>query len=106
VILIDTTVWIDYLRGITTSQVEWLEGALERQRLGLVDLILCEVLQGVCDHQQLEEVSRDWQTRSGMRGGLSDLLPWPRMSSGDLALRCGRVLPGQAQEGPVARHGR
>ena len=57
-ILIDTTVWIDYLRGITTSQVEWLEGALERQRLGLVDLILCEVLQGVRDHQQLEEVSR------------------------------------------------
>jgi predicted nucleic acid-binding protein len=58
VILIDTTVWIDYLRGITTSQVEWLEGALERQRLGLVDLMLSEVLQGVHDHQQLEEVSR------------------------------------------------
>jgi predicted nucleic acid-binding protein len=57
VILIDTTVWIDYLRGIPTSQVEWLEGAMERQRLGLVDLILCEVLQGVRDHQHLEEVS-------------------------------------------------
>jgi predicted nucleic acid-binding protein len=57
VILIDATVWIDYLRGIPTSQVEWLEGAMERQRLGLVDSVLCEVLQGMRDHQHLEEVS-------------------------------------------------
>src|ERR671924_125281 len=46
------------LRGKPTSQVEWLEGAMGRQRLGLIDLVLCEVLQGVRDHQHLEEVSR------------------------------------------------
>ena len=55
-VIIDTTVWIDYLRGTSTSQVTWLEEAMERQRLGLVDLILCEVLQGVRTHTHLEEV--------------------------------------------------
>ena len=55
-VIVDTTVWIDYLRGISTPQVTWLEAAMERQRLGLLDLMLCEVLQGVCDEQQLDEV--------------------------------------------------
>jgi predicted nucleic acid-binding protein len=56
VVIVDTTVWIDYLRGTSTPQVTWLEMAIERQRLGLLDLILCEVLQGVRDNRQLEEV--------------------------------------------------
>ena len=55
-VIVDTTVWIDYLRGTSTAQVTWLEEAMERQRLGLVDLILCEVLQGVRTHAHLEEV--------------------------------------------------
>ena len=55
-VIVDTTVWIDYLRGTSTAQVTWLEEAMERQRLGLVDLILCEVLQGVRTHTHLKEV--------------------------------------------------
>ena len=55
-VIVDTTVWIDYLRGTSTPQVTWLETAMERQRLGLLDLMLCEVLQGVRDEQQLDEV--------------------------------------------------
>ncbi len=57
-VIVDTTVWIAYLRGTSTAQVAWLEEAMERQRLGLVDLILCEVLQGVRTHKHLEEVCR------------------------------------------------
>jgi predicted nucleic acid-binding protein len=46
-VIVDTTVWIDYLRGADNPEVEWLDRELTRQRLGLTDLSLCEVLQGV-----------------------------------------------------------
>jgi predicted nucleic acid-binding protein len=48
-VIVDTTVWIDYLRGAESRQALWLDRALTRQRLGLTDLILCEVLQGIRD---------------------------------------------------------
>jgi predicted nucleic acid-binding protein len=48
-VIIDSTVWIDYLRGAENSETHWLERELQRQRLGLTDLILREVLQGVPD---------------------------------------------------------
>jgi predicted nucleic acid-binding protein len=48
-IIVDTTVWIDYLRGVESREALWLDRALTRQRLGLTDLILCEVLQGIRD---------------------------------------------------------
>ncbi len=50
-VIIDTTVWIDYFRGSTTPETLWLERFLTRQRLGLTDLILCEVLQGLVDER-------------------------------------------------------
>lgn len=46
-VIVDTTVWIDYLRGDDNPQIQWLDRALTRQRLALTDLILCEVLQGI-----------------------------------------------------------
>jgi len=47
VVLVDTTVWVDYLRGRDTFETKWLDDQLDRRRLGLTDLILAEVLQGV-----------------------------------------------------------
>jgi predicted nucleic acid-binding protein len=47
VVIVDTTVWVDYLRGTENPETEWLDRELRRQRLGLTDLILCEVLQGL-----------------------------------------------------------
>lgn len=58
-VIIDTTVWIDYLNGIQTPQTEWLETEVEKQRLGLTDLILCEVLQGVKDEHLTAETQRE-----------------------------------------------
>jgi predicted nucleic acid-binding protein len=46
-VIVDTTVWIDYLGGIQNGQTSWLDRELGRQRLGLTDLVLCEVLQGI-----------------------------------------------------------
>jgi predicted nucleic acid-binding protein len=48
-VIVDTTVWIDYLRGAENPETHWLERELRAQRLGLTDLILCEVLQGIPD---------------------------------------------------------
>lgn len=48
-VIVDTTVWIDYLGGIRNPETLWLDRELDRQRLGLTDLILCEVLQGIRD---------------------------------------------------------
>ena len=45
--IVDTTVWVDYLRGIANPHTEWLDRNLGHQALGLTDIILCEVLQGI-----------------------------------------------------------
>jgi predicted nucleic acid-binding protein len=59
VVIVDTTVWIDYLSGVRNSETDWLNIELERQRLGLTDLILCEVLQGVRDGASFSRVQRE-----------------------------------------------
>jgi predicted nucleic acid-binding protein len=46
-VIVDTTVWIDYLRGNENPEAIWVDRNLTHQRLGLTDLILCEVLQGI-----------------------------------------------------------
>src|SRR5215468_5543139 len=58
-VIIDTTVWIDYLRGNITKETSWFESELKRQRLGLTDLNLCEVLQGVADESMARQVLRE-----------------------------------------------
>ncbi len=52
-------VWVDYLRGVRNSETDWLNFELDRQRLGLTDLILCELLQGVRDGGALSRVRRE-----------------------------------------------
>jgi predicted nucleic acid-binding protein len=58
VVIVDTTVWVDYLRGVTNRETDWVHAELDRQRLGLTDLILCEVLQGVRDDIAAKAVER------------------------------------------------
>jgi predicted nucleic acid-binding protein len=58
-VIVDTTIWIDYLGGRETPQTLWLDRSLTTTRLGLTDLILCEVLQGVRGERHCEEVRRN-----------------------------------------------
>jgi predicted nucleic acid-binding protein len=58
-VIVDTTVWIDYLGGVANQQTSWLDHELGRQRLGLTDLILCEVLQGIRNDAAFTQVRRD-----------------------------------------------
>jgi predicted nucleic acid-binding protein len=45
-ILVDSSVWIDYFKGRLTPQTETLDGLLNSEPLAIGDLILTEVLQG------------------------------------------------------------
>ena len=52
-VIVDSTVWIDYLADIRNTQTVWLDQQLAgngpvqfTRRIALADLVLCEVLQG------------------------------------------------------------
>jgi hypothetical protein len=61
-VIVDTSVWVDYLRGVSTPQTDWLQREIQNQRLGVLDLTLCEVLQGVLEDRHFAEVHRSLLT--------------------------------------------
>lgn len=61
-VLVDTTVWVDYFNGVGTPHTDWLEREIDRQRLGLTDLILGEVLQGIRDERQASDIRQELLT--------------------------------------------
>jgi hypothetical protein len=58
-VIVDATVWIDYLRGDENPATRWLESRLTLQPIGLTDLTLCEVLQGVRGNSEFLSVRDD-----------------------------------------------
>jgi predicted nucleic acid-binding protein len=74
-ILVDSSVWIDYFNGNKTSQTNWLDSSLGNTPIIIGDLILTEVLQGF-------QSDKDFKTAS-------DLLlriPFMPMVGHDIAL--------------------
>jgi hypothetical protein len=59
VVVVDTTVWVDYFQGVQNPETDWLHTEVDRQRLGLTDIILCEVLQGLRDDLTAKEVEKE-----------------------------------------------
>lgn len=45
-IVVDSSVWIDFFAGVSTAEVERLDGLLGVRPLAIGDLILVEVMQG------------------------------------------------------------
>ncbi|WP_433852477.1 type II toxin-antitoxin system VapC family toxin [Stenotrophomonas nitritireducens] len=45
-ILVDSSVWIDYFRGVKNPQTDTLDGLLASEPVAVGDLMLAEVLQG------------------------------------------------------------
>jgi predicted nucleic acid-binding protein len=62
-ILVDSSVWVDYLRDSTTPQVALLEQLFGREPIAIGDLVLAEVLQGCRSERQFTETL-------GLLGGL------------------------------------
>ena len=57
-ILVDSSVWIDYFRGAITSQTEKLHSLLGSEPLAIGDLILTEVLQGFTEERDFERAQK------------------------------------------------
>jgi len=55
VILVDSSVWIDYLRNADTRETEELERLFGRERLVIGDVILTEVPQGCTSERRFDQ---------------------------------------------------
>ena len=57
-ILVDSSVWIDYFRGTTTPQTEKLDSLLGVEPIATGDLILTEVLQGFVSDRDFNQAKK------------------------------------------------
>lgn len=57
-ILVDSSVWIDYFRGRSNPQTELLDTLLGKEPLAVGDLILAEVLQGFNSEREFNQARR------------------------------------------------
>ena len=63
-ILVDSSVWIEYFNGKINPQTDWLDAALGREVIIVGDIILAEVLQGFKndrDFQKAKELLSHFQ---------------------------------------------
>lgn len=57
-ILVDSSVWIDYFSGHPTAQAEMLDNILGSEPLAIGDLIMAEVLQGFRSNQDFNQARK------------------------------------------------
>jgi predicted nucleic acid-binding protein len=57
-ILVDSSVWIDYFRGTMTPQAEKLDALLGNEPIATGDLILAEVLQGFVSDRDFNQAKK------------------------------------------------
>jgi len=57
-ILVDSSVWIDYFRGTITPQTDKLDRLLGQELLAIGDLILTELLQGLADEREFQDARK------------------------------------------------
>ena len=74
-ILVDSSVWIDYFNGRRTAQTDWLDSALGKAPVVIGDLILTEILQGFQNDRDFK-IARDLLLR----------LPFMPMGGKEMAL--------------------
>ena len=75
-ILVDSSVWVDYFRGKDTPQTDRLDLLLDREPVAIGDLILVEVLQGFIH-------DRDFQRAKALFASLELI----ELGGGDIAHR-------------------
>ena len=60
-ILVDSSVWIDYFKGIETQETNLLDTALSNDSVAIGDLILLEILQGFRSDKDYETAKEHLQ---------------------------------------------
>lgn len=61
-ILVDSSVWIDFFRGTATPQVERLDALLSLERIAVGDLVMTEVLQGFPMQRDFDQARKTLET--------------------------------------------
>ncbi len=56
--IVDTSVWVDYFAKRLTTETMWLASAMGRTEIGVTDMILCEILQGIRDDATLGRIRK------------------------------------------------
>ncbi len=57
-VVVDTSVWVDWFAGRENAHTGWLRNAVGQDALGLTDLSLCELLRGARDERQAGMLER------------------------------------------------
>ena len=57
-ILVDSSVWIDYFRGTSTPEAEALDSLLSTEPIATGDLVLTEVLQGFVSDRDFNQAKK------------------------------------------------
>jgi predicted nucleic acid-binding protein len=57
-LIVDSTVWVDYFNGATNPQTDYLHQIVDKTPILIGDLILAEVLQGFRDDTNFETARR------------------------------------------------
>ena len=57
-LIVDSTVWVDYFNGVENPQTDYLEKIADKALILIGDLILAEVLQGFRDDADFEKARR------------------------------------------------
>jgi predicted nucleic acid-binding protein len=78
-ILVDSSVWIDYFRGTPTPQTDRLDALLSTELLVIGDLILTEVLQGFVSERDFNQAKT-----------LLTALPIVTLAGADIAIQAAR----------------
>jgi predicted nucleic acid-binding protein len=92
VVIVDSSVLIDYLADRTTPQTNWLEQNFGRRRIGITTLILTEVLQGIRGDEQFTQTL-----------GVLERLAVYEVASRDLAVQSARNYRVLRQRGITIR---
>jgi len=79
VILVDSSVWIDYFRGMQSSQTDRLYALLGNEPVATGDLVLAEVLQGFGSTQDFSQGKK-----------LLTSLPIIELVGGDIAIQAAK----------------
>ena len=57
-LIVDSTVWVDYFNGVRNAQTDYLNQIVDKTPILIGDLILAEVLQGFRDDADFETARR------------------------------------------------
>ena len=58
VVIVESGVWVDFFRGLRTPETEWILAEAGERLIGTLDLIICEVLQGVPREPEYRKIRR------------------------------------------------